>query len=108
MSFWDLVNRQDWHIVEQGQQGIASRRMTSQGHIRLEKVSQQGPRVPPLRGNTARRRNRFQLAASRNDLVSWQAAGSAAAAAADPGPRANSGWPITPMPTAALRGAPTW
>jgi Rieske 2Fe-2S family protein len=26
VSFWDLVNRQDWHIVEQGQQGIASRR----------------------------------------------------------------------------------
>ncbi len=26
VSFWDLVNRQDWHIVEQGQQGITSRR----------------------------------------------------------------------------------
>jgi len=26
VSFWDLVNRQDWHIVEQGQHGIASRR----------------------------------------------------------------------------------
>jgi Rieske 2Fe-2S family protein len=26
VSFWDLVNRQDWHIVEQAQQGIASRR----------------------------------------------------------------------------------
>ena len=26
VSFWDLVNRQDWQIVEQGQQGIASRR----------------------------------------------------------------------------------
>ncbi len=26
IAFWDLVNRQDWHIIEQSQRGIASRR----------------------------------------------------------------------------------
>ena len=28
ISFWDLVNRQDWDIIERGQLGIASRRYT--------------------------------------------------------------------------------
>ena len=25
IEFWDMTNRQDWHICEQSQQGIASR-----------------------------------------------------------------------------------
>src|SRR4029079_10460009 len=28
IRFWDVTNRQDWHIVEQSQLGIASRRYT--------------------------------------------------------------------------------
>jgi Rieske 2Fe-2S family protein len=28
IDFWDLTNRQDWDIVEQGQLGIRSRRYT--------------------------------------------------------------------------------
>lgn len=39
IAFWDLVNRQDWHIIEQGQRGIASRRYAPGPYSPRESIS---------------------------------------------------------------------
>ncbi|MBI3050248.1 MAG: aromatic ring-hydroxylating dioxygenase subunit alpha [Acidobacteria bacterium] len=39
IAFWDLVNRQDWHIIEQSQQGIASRRYVPGPYSPRESIS---------------------------------------------------------------------
>ena len=39
VSFWDLVNRQDWDIVERSQLGIASRRYEPGPYSPRESIS---------------------------------------------------------------------
>jgi Rieske 2Fe-2S family protein len=39
IGFWDLVNRQDWQIIEQSQQGIASRRYAPGPYSPRESIS---------------------------------------------------------------------
>lgn len=39
IAFWDLVNRQDWHIIEQSQLGIASRRYAPGPYSPRESIS---------------------------------------------------------------------